>query len=790
MFLFYSTLRFLENSTDTMRYILTIILLIITTAATTLLAQNNGRISGHIINQQNEALAFATVSVLNTDIATTANEDGFYELNSLPLNDISLNFQFIGYETEQQQVTLTSEQPTARVNVSMVANDMLLDKLVVTGTRTFKRQTESAVIVGVIDGKMLQNVQACNLSEGLKFQPGLRVETDCQTCNYTQLRMNGLGGGYSQILVNGRPIFSPLTGLYGMEQLPANMIERIEVVRGGGSALYGSNAIGGTVNIITKVPSTNSYDINYTYQNINAQTSDHLLNGNVSMVNEANNAGLSIFVSRRERSWYDHNGDNFSELPSLNNNSLGANLFFKPSDNQKLEISFSSLHEYRNGGEMLDVAPHLTQQAEERTHNVLLGNVDYQINFNNNNSSLISYVAAQRTKRRHFTGIAPDTPEELTSYLVNSPYGSSFNLTYQAGIQLNHRLQRFLGGSNVITIGSEYIADDVQDDIAAYNYNIDQVSKNLGTFVQSDWQLSPQFNLLSGLRMDKHNLVDKPIFSPRLSLLYRLKNTTQFRASWSTGFRAPQAFDTDLHIAFAGGGVSRVALSPQLQAERSSSFSASVNFDKATANWVAGFTIEGFYTQLDNAFYLHPLGEDEFGEVFEKRNGQGATVQGLMVETRANWRQLYQVEAGFTLQSSLYNTAVTYVDELPSMRNFLRTPNNYGYATLSATPFNNFSTSLNIVYTGPMDIVHFAGAPEQPTDSFKRSQAFTEIGVRLAYDFSLVKTNNNIQVFGGVKNLTNAYQSDFDTGKNRDSNYIYGPAMPRTYFMGVSLNNL
>ena len=119
----------------------------------------------------------------------------------------------------------------------------ILNEIVVTGTKTLKRKTETPIIVNILNGKTLNNLQACNLSDGLKFQPGLRIETNCQTCNYTQLRMNGLQGGYSQILVNGRPIFSALMGLYGMEQLPVNMIERVEVVRGGGSSLYGTGAI-------------------------------------------------------------------------------------------------------------------------------------------------------------------------------------------------------------------------------------------------------------------------------------------------------------------------------------------------------------------------------------------------------------------------------------------------------------------------------------------------------------------------------------------------------------------
>lgn len=143
---------------------------------------------------------------------------------------------------------------TLEINFELKQHIMALEEVVITGTKTVKRKTESPVIVNVIDAKTLTAVEACNLSEGLKFQPGLRVETDCQTCNYTQLRMNGLGGGYSQIIINGRPIFSPLLGLYGMEQIPASMVDRIEVVRGGASALYGSSAIGGTVNIITKIP--------------------------------------------------------------------------------------------------------------------------------------------------------------------------------------------------------------------------------------------------------------------------------------------------------------------------------------------------------------------------------------------------------------------------------------------------------------------------------------------------------------------------------------------------------
>jgi len=211
------------------------------------------------------------------------------------------------------------------------------------------------------------------------------------------------------------------------------------------------------------------------------------------------------------------------------------------------------------------------------------------------------------------------------------------------------------------------------------------------------------------------------VVSPRLSLLYKLRQETQFRISYSTGFSAPQSFDTDLHMAFAGGGISRIVLADDLKEERSKSLSASVNYDKATEHYVYGFTFEGFYTHLNDAFYQDPSGEDEFGEVFTKRNGAGATVKGLTMEFRANFEQKLQIESGLTLQKSLYDEAVSYYDELESRKEFLRTPNHYGYATLTYNPSSKLSFSANLVHTGVMDILHLAGAPEQTKDEFIRS---------------------------------------------------------------------
>ncbi|HET6556782.1 MAG TPA: TonB-dependent receptor, partial [Prolixibacteraceae bacterium] len=246
------------------------------------------------VQSNGEHIPFAGIFLDGTSIGTTTDATGHYLLTNLPVGEHMLTAKALGYKTAKKSINILKGQ-SQEINFVLEEEFMHLNQVVVTGTKTFKRQTESPVIVNVLGVEALNLVQACNISEGLRFQPGLRVETDCQTCNYTQLRMNGLGGSYSQILINGRPIFSPLTGLYGMEQIPANMVERIEVVRGGGSALYGSSAIGGTVNIITQIPKESTYEFSALTQSTNAQAMDNIMNGNLTMLTSKRTAGAAVF---------------------------------------------------------------------------------------------------------------------------------------------------------------------------------------------------------------------------------------------------------------------------------------------------------------------------------------------------------------------------------------------------------------------------------------------------------------------------------------------------------------
>ncbi len=777
-----------------MKYILPGFLLLFIFADNTAFSQENhsdANLIGHVVSQ-GEHIPFVNIYLENTTLGTTTDVTGHYMMVDLPTGNYTVVAKMVGYKIQKTEVTLKAGE-TAEVKFDLEEEFILVDDVVITGTKTFKRQTESAVIVNVMDSKSIENVAAQTVSESLNFQPGLRMETDCQTCNYSQLRMNGLGGAYSQILINSRSVFSPLTGLYGLEQMPSEMVERIEIVRGGGSALYGSSAIGGTVNIITRMPQRNSYEITTQNSVIGNGTNDFSINGTLTTISQKRNAGVALYTSHRQRGTFDHNGDNFSELPSLNNNSFGLNSFFNLNENQTLDANFSSMHEYRYGGEMINGPAYLAQQSEERTHDILMGGIDYEITSPDNKTTLAFYAAGQYTTRKHFTGIAPDGGLKLVEYNNNPPYGDSENYTYQIGTQLNKTFSDFIRGTNIMTFGAEYVVDDVYDEIKSYNYLTDQLSKNIGAFIQSDWSITQKSTLLAGVCADKHNFVDKVIFNPRISYLLKPNHNAQIRVSWSTGFRAPQAFDADMHIAFAGGGIQKIELADDLSEEKSQSWSASLNYDKPTEKHIIGFTIEGFYTKLKDAFVLEEVGSDDDGNsLMKKRNGGNSEVMGATFELRANYNRKLQMEAGVTLQKSQYDQEIVWSEELPGIKDYLRTPNSYGYYTLTWTPVEKFKAALSGIYTGSMLVPHYGLAEDAGTieqDKLFTSPRFMETNLKISYTMNVNRLDSSIELFGGVSNMFNQYQNDFDSGKNRDSGYIYGPAKPRNIFIGIKIFN-
>ena len=718
------------------------------------------------------ALSFVNIGLQGYNIGTFSNEQGDFHLSDIPIGKHNIQFSFVGYKSQDKQIEVINGSELL-VEIVLEKSFEELEEVVITGSRTEQKRTNSPVVVGVIDRQTLETVQANTLADGLSFQAGLRMETDCQTCGYSQLRMNGLGGAYSMILIDSRPIFSSVMGLYGLEMIPTNMIDRIEVVRGGGSAVYGSNAIAGTVNVITKEPTVDFVNLNAVFGVIDNQSLESNLNASVSKVYD--NAGITLQASRNDREAYDANGDGYSELPKLTGTNLGLNTYYKIGKYSTLGFNLNGINEYRRGGNKIEEPAHKSNQAEERTHNILMGGVNFKSSLPKLNSSTSLYIAGQHMKRKHYTGI-----DHADSY------GNTIGQTFMGGFQYN-----YLSKSQTLTVGAEYVEDYINDEIQLYNYLIDQKTNQFGAYVQDDWRISSKFTLLGGLRFDKHNLVDHVVLNPRVNLLYKPFDFTQIRASYSSGFRAPQAFDTDLHIAFAGGGVSIIQLDPDLTEETSKSYSVSINYDRPTEKYIYGFSVDAFHTVLYDAFVLEDNGRDGQGNmILLKKNGGGSTVQGITVEGRVNYNDYIEMNLGVTFQNSQYDEPVQWSSEIEGSKEYLRTPNDYGYYTLSITPGDRFNISLSGVYTGIMLVPHYGGALGVPNDEVIQSSQFFDQNIKLSYEFPIKSINQGVQFFGGVKNIFNSYQDDFDVGRYRDSNYVYGPAKPRTIYFGIKIESL
>ena len=730
-----------------------------------------GILKGTLLSSEGP-IPYANIEVKELNMGTYSDEKGSFQLLDVPIGEHTIRISSVGYKNLEK--TIHFEKGNNMTLEFFLENSFEeLEEVVITGTRNITKRTDSPVIVGIIDKKSLEYVQANTLADGLNFQPGLRMETDCQTCGYSQLRMNGLGGAYSQILIDGRPIFSSLMGLYGLEQIPTNMIERIEVVRGGGSAIYGSNAIAGTVNVITREPTKDHLEVDINGGVIDGQSFESHVGASLSKAFDK--AGFTLQANRNDREAYDANRDGYSELPKLEGLNFGLNSYFKTGKYGILSANFNSIYEYRRGGNEIEAPAHKADQSEERHHNILMGGINYKTSLPEINSSLSIYFAGQSTKRKHYTGI--DHADA---------YGNTLGQTFMGGMQYN-----FFSRSNTLTAGVEYLHDFINDEIPLYNYLIEQTTDQVGIFIQDEWKIDSKLTLLGGLRMDKHNLVDYLILNPRVNLLYKPFDFSQIRASYSTGFRAPQAFDTDLHIAFAGGGVSIIQLDQELKEERSKSYSLSFNYDRPTEKYIYGFTLEGFHTRLEDAFVLEETGVDLDGNmILVKQNGGGSTVQGVTMEGRINYDNYIELSLGMTLQKSFYDEAVQWSSELEGNTQYLRTPNDYGYYMLDINPMKRINLSLSGTYTGGMLVPHFGGAPGVPNDEVIHSRSFFDQNIRLSYELPVEKIKQNLIFFGGVKNIFNAYQDDFDIGKNRDSNFIYGPARPRTIYIGIKLSSI
>ena len=778
-------------------------LIIVFTSKITL-AQNSN-ISGKIFDK-NGPIPDVSVAIPSLNRVTLTDSDGTYLIDGLKEGNYTLIINFIGYRTAEKNINILPGL-NLQGDIFIQVDELKISEVVVTGTRKQVERYNSPIIVSSLDSKIFEATQSLNVADVINFCPGLRVENNCQNCGFTQLRMNGLDGAYSQILINSRPVFTALAGVYGLEMLPKSMIDRIEVVRGGGSVMYGGSAIAGTVNIITKDPFENSFEVGFNQAFVNGETPDRTVNFNGSVISEDLNSGVMFFGFKRDRENWDVNGDDFSEMVALKNNTFGLDAFYSLNERNKLKLGIYYINEFRRGGNKFDLFPHQADVSEQLEHNILGTKLSFDYESKDTKHKISLYGSLQHVERASYYGGGGRVIREsdsLTSddVLSINAYGSSEDISTVSGIQYNYLIKPKL----IITAGSEFIYNNVLDKMPGYGRVIDQQINTWGTFAELEIKPIEKLTFLIGGRFDQLNIVGKydlegenfgndenfNVLVPSISAMYSVHENLKLRASFAQGYRGPQAFDEDLHIETVGGAARFIRLGSELEVERSNNVSFSLNFDKFIRKKQINFIVESFYTHLNNPFIYGNQEELSNGvAVIAKRNGDGAKVFGINIEANIAIGTSFILQSGATLQRANYsNEEEIWASEDPlsntpstSTNRILKTPNNYAYFSLVYNPIKLLSISHSGVFTGTMNVPHVIDVNTEQT-VIKKTPTFFQNNIKVAYKIR-TERNYNVELFGGVQNILNSYQDDFDTGADRDAGYIYGPINPRTFFVGL-----
>lgn len=737
-------------------------------------------------------------------VRTSSKKGGEFELNNVKVGDFELISFLTGFTLQNNEVTINDVNDTINIDIEMTKEYQLENDIVITGTRSPQNIHNSPILTNKIGSKLYESIQAISLSEGLNYSPGLRFETDCGNCGFSQVRMNGLQGQYTQILINSRAIYSALTGIYGLEMIPANMIERVEVVRGGGSVLYGGNAIAGTLNIITKEPTYNNYSVSNIISLTNIEKLENTLMFNGNLVSNDLRSGIKFYGINRNRSPWDANGDNFSEITKIEATSFGIDGYYDLDTISKLKYNIFSLNEERRGGNKFNYEVHQADIAEFLDHKIIGGSISYEKKFKNTQMSI--YNSNQITNRHSYYGIGGrvigigDSINKVDLLALNS-YGRSNDIVSIIGLQLSNSYETI----NLV-YGSEVNYNKINDEFKGYNKLISQSVLNIGTYIQGDIKLAEKLRFIGGIRYEHINLIGDNKFGaisiknnktfdilvPRISLMYSITEDLKIRTSYAKGFRAPQAFNEDLHTEIISGTARFINISKNLKPELSDNLSFSIDKLFDFEEYKFNFICDVFYTKLNNAFILsNPIILENGLSSITKRNGKGSQVYGVNIECNFAYKYLLQIQTGLTFQKAEYiSNEIIWSNldstNLVSTNRILKTPNKYAF--LNATVFLNDDITFDIasIYTGKMFVAHVINPINQFT-KINESNSFFELNLKISYDFKF--SNNSFNFSFGCKNALNAYQKDLDFGINKDAAYIYGPSLPRSIYFTIKYEN-
>ncbi len=651
-------MKSLKNSLFTFLFISTSVLSVAQTST----------VKGTVTFSDKKNAEFVNIYVRGTSIGTTSKKDGSFELENVPVGKQIIVASFIGFE-KQKKVLDVKENEVYNLNFVLKEETNIMNDVVVTGTMKELSKLNSPVPVEVYSARYFENNKAPSVFEALQNVNGVRPQLNCSVCNTGDIHINGLEGPYTMVLIDGMPIVSGLSTVYGLTGIPASLIERVEIVKGPASTLYGSEAVGGLINVITKKPinaplfAADVFTTSWGEVNVDVATK-YKMGKKVNAL-----LGVNYFNYNNP---IDVNDDGFTDITLQDRISVFNKFSFDRKSKKEFNVGMRYVYEDRWGGEM-------NWTPEFRGGDSVYGESIYT------------------SRWELFGNYQLPTKEDLNfqfsanSHLQNSVYGETvYNADQRIGFgQLTWNKKLFT--SHDFLVGAAYrytyYDDNTPATLSADSLNNQPQNIHLpGVFLQDQITINEFNTLLLGVRAD-YNSIHGNIFSPRINYKWNTKdNKTVVRLSLGNGFRVANVFTED-HAALTGAR--EVVFEEELNPETSRNVNLNV-VKRIYSKNENSVSLDGsvFYTQFDNR--IVPDYETNPNQIIYSNLDGSAVSQGVSLNVDATLQNGLKIMGGATLMD------VTVTEDGEERRQLLTEK----FTAVWNTEYTILPLKLRLNYTG------------------------------------------------------------------------------------------
>lgn len=662
---------------------------------------------------------YVNVHLTGTQKGAATDESGVYKIVDVPLGKQTILVSALGYKTQSRTYIVTAEQEVILINFDLEADSAALDEVVVSGNLKPVSKLDSPVAIEVYSPTFFKKNPVPSIFESLQNVNGVRPQLNCNVCNTGDIHINGLEGPYTFVLIDGMPIVSGLSTVYGLTGIPQSLIQRVEIVKGPASTLYGSEAVGGIINIITKNPfSAPEVSVESFASSWGEVNTDIGLGYNVGS-NVDGLLGVNYFNYQNP---IDNNGDGFTDLTLQNRISIFNKLDFKRRKGRIFTLGGRYVYEDRWGGQ-------INWTSADRGGDEVYGESiytnrweifgTYQLPVNEN---IIFQFSANGHDQNSYYGIDSFDADQYIGF---------GQLTWNKLFGETHDL--LVGAAYRFTYYDDNTFATIEEDGETNKPSIIHLP---GIFVQDEVSIDQQNKLLLGMRYD-YNSLHGNILSPRINYKWNSKKRRDIiRLSMGNGFRVANIFTED-HAALTGARA--VEFVGELKPE--TSWNANINYVKKIItpnNVYIGLDASAFYTYFTNR--IIPDYETDPNKIIYANLDGFSVSQGVSLNTDIVWPNGIKVLAGATLMD------VSVTENGVTTRQLLTE----SFSGVWSISYDFISIGLRMDYTGnlygPMRLPLISDtdprAPYSPWYSIQNIQLTKKFGTQW-------------ELFGGVKNLLN-----------------------------------